>query len=358
MDIARRRLHNERLIAAPFKKPEDVVQWLCAVQAQDYPGAKWGIGQRVKDCVDADVERAYVSGTILRTHVMRPTWHFVMPADIRWLLELTAPRVKAAMATYDRKLELDEALYGRSNAAIALALRGGTHLTRTEVSQVLAGAGIAATGQRLGHIVMRAELDAVICSGAMRGKQHTHALLEERAPEAKTLKRDEALAELARRYFTSHGPALVQDFAWWSGLTVAEAKAGVEMTKVHLLHEVVGDKTYWFAPSGPVTRVKDPTIHLLPNYDEFLIAYRDHSASLDESLPSGSAAMYDMLSRHIIVLNGKVIGGWRNTFKKNGVTIETKLITPLTEGQREALHAAAEHYERFLGMSVTVGFDQ
>jgi hypothetical protein len=353
-EIARRRLQNEHLIGTPFKKPEDVVQWLCAVQAQDYPGAKWGVGQRVKGFVDADVEQAYTSGKILRTHVMRPTWHFVMPADIRWMLDLSAPRVKAMMATYDRQLELDSSVYKRTNVAIVKALQGGAHLTRAELGDALEAAGIAARGRRLGHIVHRAEIEALICSGELRGKQHTYALLDERAPGAKTLARDEALAELTRRFFTSHGPALPQDFAWWSGLTVADAKAGLEMANKHLLREVVDGKTYWFSPSSATARMKDPTIHLLPNYDEYLIAYRDHSASLGESLPTGSAALYDMLARHIVVLNGRVIGGWRSTTKKGEVSIELKLPVPLSGPQKEALHTAAERYGRFLGMTVTV----
>ena len=355
MDIARHRLHNERLIGKPFRAPEDVVRWLTAVQAQDYPGAKWGVGQRVKNCADADLDRAYSSGKILRTHIMRPTWHFVMPADIRWLLALTSPRVSALMRTYDRRLELDEDLYSRTNVAITSALEGGEHLTRTDLSHALALAGIIATGQRLNHIVMRAELEALICSGAMRGKRHTYALFDERVPEAKSMDRDEALAELTRRYFNSHGPALVQDFAWWSGLTVADARAGVEMARENLLQEVVDGKTYWLAPpSGPVTRLKDPTVHLLPNYDEFLIAYRDHSASLNPSFDLATPAVYDMLARHIVVVNGRVVGGWRSTSTKTGVVIETKLLAPLTEGQTAALHAAAERYAAFLGVPVTI----
>jgi hypothetical protein len=347
-------LQNERLIGAPFEKPEDVVGWLGAVQAQDYPGAKWGIGQRVNGCVDADVEQAYTNAKILRTHVMRPTWHFVMPADIRWMLELSAPRVKITMSSYDRRLELDENVYKRTNSTIMKALQGGAPLTRKELGDALEAAGIAARGQRLGHIVHRAEVEGLICSGEMRGKQHTYALLDERAPGTKRLARDEALAELAKRYFTSHGPAIAQDFAWWSGLTVAEAKAGIEMNRSHLVSEVVDGRTYWSAPSSETAKVKNPTIHLLPNYDEYLIAYRDHSASLGESLPTRSPFFYEMLARHIVVLNGRVIGGWWSTPKKTEVSIRRKLSAPLSDSQEKAFTAAAKRYSRFLGMAVAV----
>jgi len=354
LDIARQRLNNERLIGAPFGAPEGVVQWFGAVQAQDYPAAKWGVGQRVANCLDSDVDEAFQGGRFLRTHIMRPTWHFVMPADIRWMQELTSARVKALMATYDRKLELDASVFKASNAALVKALSGGRHLTRTEAAKVFEAAGIVASGQRLGHLMMRAELDALICSGTMRGKQHTYALVYEQAPNARTLSRDDALAELTRRYFTSHGPALVQDFAGWSGLTVADARSGIEMAKSHLLHEVIGGKSYWLAPATSSAKINDPIVHLLPNYDEYLIAYRDHSSSFEGRPPMGTPALYDVLSRHIVVLNGKVIGGWRRTLTKNEVTIETNLLVSLTQTQDRALNDAAAAYGRFLGKSVTV----
>jgi hypothetical protein len=201
---------------------------------------------------------------------------------------------------------------------------------------------------------MRAELDAVICSGALRGKQHTYALLDERAPNAKSLRRDEALAELAKRYFASHGPALAQDFAWWSGLTVADAKAGIDSVRQHLEHDVWDNRTYWFVPVRRIASLRDPTIHLLPNYDEFLIAYKDHNASLDAPSRTGSAALYDVLARHIIALNGKVIGGWRNVAEKNGVAVEATLFVSLDAAQKDALNAAAERYGTFIGMRVTL----
>ncbi len=350
LDITAQRLRNERLIGAPFRKPEEVVEWLGAVQAQDYLGAKWGVGQRVKNCMDADVGQAFASGKILRTHMMRPTWHFVTPADIRWIQELTAPRVHTMNGTQYRKLELDRAVLKRSEAMLAKTLQGGKHLTRAELAQVLKRAGIPASGQRLAYIIMHAELNALICNGALRGKQHTYALLDERAPNAKKLPRDEALAELTRRYFTSHGPALVQDFAWWSGLTVADARAGIEMARPRLLHEVIEGKTYWFASVASGAKIKDPTIHLLPNYDEYLIAYKDHGPSFAASLPVKAFARDNVLAAHIVVLNGKVIGGWRRTFEKKEVRIEAKLPIPLNKAEKDALHAMAERYGRFLRM--------
>jgi hypothetical protein len=353
-DIVRRRMKNERLLGAPFATPEDAVRWFGAVQAQDYSAAKWALGQRVRRCTDSDVEKVLQNGKVLRTHVMRPTWHFVMPADVRWMLELTAPRVNAAMAYYSRKLELDDTTFSRSNDALAKALAGGNHLTRDELAQALERVGIHAEGQRLGHLVMRAELDAVICSGPRRGKQFTYALLDERAPSARKLARDEALAELAKRYFTSHGPALLGDFAWWSGLKVADARSAIEMVKARLVQEVFDGKTYWFTPGGPTAKLPNPTVHLLPNYDEYLIAYKDHSGSFDPAVLRNLDPNGNVLDNHIIVLNGQVIGGWRRLLAKDAITIETKLLTRLKTTQKRALLAAAKRYGEFLELPTVV----
>src|SRR5713226_2242979 len=225
LDIAHRRLHNQLITRPMFEKPDDVVKWLGAVQAQDYAGAKWALGLRMQGVTDDVIEQAFADGAIIRTHVMRPTWHFVAPADIRWMLALTAPRINAY---YNRKLELDDAVFRHSNAVLAKALQGGKQLTRSELASVLQLAGIAADNLlRSTYIIMRAELDGIVCSGARRGKQFTYALLDERVPQTRNLDRDEALAEFARRYFTSHGPATLQDFVWWSGLAAADAKAGL-----------------------------------------------------------------------------------------------------------------------------------
>src|SRR5262245_39393469 len=270
IDLARERMRSQRLIGAPFAKPEEVVGWLGVVQAQDYAGAKWAVAQRTKAGSDETVERACSDGRILRTHVLRPTWHFVLPADIRWMLALSAARIRAAMAFYDRRLGLTEAVCARSAAALTKALRGGNHLTRTELARVLAGAGIPAAGQRLGHLMGRAEIDGVICSGARRGNQATYALLDERAPAARPRGRDDALAELARRYFTSHGPALANDFAWWAGLTVADARHAIELAGPRLREVTVGGKRYWRGIVGALARLRSPIVHLLPNYDELV----------------------------------------------------------------------------------------
>ena len=281
VNIAAHRLRNQRLVGARFDAPVDAVRWLGAVQAQDYPGAKWALAQRTHAADNASLDRAFDAGAFLRTHVMRPTWHFVAPEDLRWLLALTGPRVHAASAGVYRMCELDAKLLRRAHARFRKALHGGRSLTRRELATVLKAGGIEASGVRLGYIVMHAELDGLICSGPMRGKQHTYMLLEERVAPAPAIARDEALARLAQRYFTSHGPATAHDFAWWSGLTVTDARKAVALAGSVLEHVVLDGKTYWM--TAPMSSDDDDrsTVHLLPNYDEHVVAYRNHGHTLD-----------------------------------------------------------------------------
>ena len=345
LDITHQRLHNQHISGAAFEKPEQVVEWLGAVQAQDYAAAKWALGLRSNGITDAAIDQVFADGVILRTHVMRPTWHFVMPADIRWMLALTAPRVHALLAHYYRKLELDDAIIGRSNAALSSALQGGKQLTRAEIASVLQQAGIAADHLlRFTHLMMHAELDGVVCSGARRGKQFTYALLDERAPQAKILARDEALAELAKRYFISRGPATLKDYLWWSGLSAADAKAGLEMVKPQLDHEVIEDKAYWFATSMPVPKAPSPSVYLLPNYDEYIVGYTDRSASFDALHTEKLDARGNVLFNHTIVVDGQIVGTWKRTFRKGAVVLAPTPFAPLTDAEKSCLRHSSRSF--------------
>jgi hypothetical protein len=346
--IALQRLAQQRLSQKPFQTPDQVVAWLGAVQAQDYPGAKWALGLRMQAATDEMIEQAFNDGTILRTHVMRPTWHFVTPADIRWLLELTAPRVNAVNASMYRQLELDEALFRRTNAVIANAVQGGHFRTRAELGAALAAAGIVAKGMRLGYILHRAELDAVVCSGPRRGKQFTYALLDERAPHARSLPRDEALAELTRRYYTGHGPATIRDFVWWSGLTVADAKAGLAMVGSDLAHTVIDGQTYYFSASMPLAAEPSAAAFLLPTYDELVVGFSSFAKSRTAGQEIGQQVVFDSL----IVIGGRIVGSWRRSFNQGAVVIELAPFAPLSADEDAAIAAAAQRYGGFVGMPV------
>ena len=236
--IADRRLGSALLADGPRPAaPADVVRWFGAVQAQDFGPAKWSLGQRLPGTTDAEVQRAFDAGQFLRTHVLRPTWHFVTPDDIRWLLQLTGPRVHAANAYAYRRAGLDDHALAKAHDLLAEALDGGEHRTRKELAGVLGGAGLPTAGFALGYVLMHAELDGLICSGAMRGKHHTYTLLERRVPPAPARDPDEALAKLVTRYFTSHGPATAKDLRWWSSLTLRDIARGVELAGDRLRRE-------------------------------------------------------------------------------------------------------------------------
>jgi hypothetical protein len=345
MRIEARRLAAQQLARPAFEAPEELVAWLGAVQAQDYAGAKWALGVRLRDATDASIERALASGAILRTHAFRFTWQLIAPADVRWMLELVAPRLRARAARRNRELELDAKTLAKSNRALAKALDGGEHLTRDELGAALARAGVSPRGQRLAHLLAHAEVDAVICSGARRGKQRTYALLDRRAPKGRALARDEALAELASRYFRSRGPATIADFIWWSGLAPSEARAGAHEARI--VSEVIDGRTYFFADDDPPPA---RGVWLLPAFDEYLVAYRDRAAVLDPRHTKRLNRGGGMLDPCVVV-DGRVVGTWKRTLAKAEVAID---IAAFTRASARAFAGAAKRYATFLGLTPTV----
>ena len=348
--IAAMRLSNQQLAGSLVEAPAGVVRRMGAVQAQDFAGAKWAVALRTAACTDSDLEAAFTGGEILRTHVMRPTWHFVAPEDLRWMQMLTAPRVEAILAYQYRRLELDAPVLKRSLAALEKALRGGRQLTRAELGTALARADIYADGLRLAHIVLHGELEALLCSGARRGKQFTYALVEERAPRAKRLTRDEALGLLTERYFTSHGPASARDYAWWSGLSSADVRAGLEMARSKLLRDEFGGQAYWMAASPSSSSSRRGALHLLPNYDEYIVGYTERSAIFDSIHAQHLDARHNPLFNNTIVSQGRVIGTWARAAARDTLTIAAKPFGRLSAAEAKALQQAAKRFGKFLGI--------
>ncbi len=357
--IATRRLDASGLLAPRFSSPEEVVRWFGAVQSQDYPGASWGIGQRLGPAArQADVDAAFDAGRILRTHVLRPTWHFVMPEDIRWILALTGPRVQQRNGTQCRQMGLAGPALSRGVDSIARALEGGAHRTRRELAAALERDGIATNELHLTLQVMNAELEGVICSGPRRGRQFTYALLEERvapAPAEAPRDREAALAELTWRYFASHGPAQPRDFAWWSGLTIADAMTGLRLAAPAIVRESTDGADWWWAPRDdePALPPGGPLVQLLPNYDEYLGSYRDHTPTFDESM-LGARWIEEVFFAHIVVRDGMAIGGWKRDLAPGEVVVRPDLLVDLDAPARAALERATEGYGQFLGLAARV----
>src|SRR3954453_21996617 len=265
LEVARLRLRNHRVTGAKLSSAAEVVSWLGCVQAQEYQLSKWSLGMRVGPSMhDADVDAALARGAILRTHILRPTWHFVAPDDIRTFMRLTGPRVLAGSAGRVRRLGRDGGQLNAAKDAIANALGRGKHLTRLELQAELERAGLHPDGQRIAYIVMDAEMELLIASGAPRGGKQTYALLDEWAPptarDKEPFDRDRALAELMLRYFTSHGPATIADFTWWSGLTAADTRRGLATNGSALesidrrRHALVGWRCGWIGRPSASSR--------------------------------------------------------------------------------------------------------
>jgi hypothetical protein len=347
--LLRHRLHNQRLTATNFEDPADAVRWLGAVQAQDYLGSLWAIGLRTRAATEKMVERAIVEREIVRTWPMRGTLHFVAAEDARWMLELMTPRVVAASAgRLGREYDLDEKVFGRSGEIVTRALEGGRRLTRDALYQALESGRISTAAGRGLHITWRMAHDGLICFGPREGKQQTFVLLHEWVPGAKRMARDEALAELARRYFSSHGPATVHDFAWWSGLLLGDAAEGLAMASGALVSVDLAHRKYWTAPSAP-SGGSSPRAFLLPAFDEYTVAYRDRAAALGPAHARHAEGME--ILKPAIVVNGRVLGTWARTLGKSSVEVDASPFTRLGATARRAVAAAARRYAAFLERS-------
>jgi hypothetical protein len=353
--IVQHRLANQQIARPNFEQPDEVVNWLGAVQAQDYRASLWALGLRLPNATEATIEQALADKIIVRTWPMRGTLHLVAAVDVRWMVGLMAPRVRMLLNNMIRyqRFDLDEAAFAKNAEVLTKALQGGKQLTRLELTAVFAEAGIVAEGLRLTLSLQRAVADGLLCFGARRSNQPTFTLLAEWLPPTRTLTREESLAELVRRYFTSHGPATVADLVWWSGLTMAEVKAGLEMIKAELGHEVRGKQTYWFAPSLATTEAVTPCAYLLPGFDEYLVGYRDRSATLNP-LHTPQVITSNGILNPSIVIDGQIVGTWKRELKKTSVIIQLNLFTALGDAEMQAIAVAAEHYGHFLNKSVAI----
>jgi hypothetical protein len=356
--IAHARLRNSRLVGPRLETPEEVVGWFGAIQSQDVPGALWGIAQRMAPGPGIEeLGAAMDDGRIARTHALRPTWHFLVPSELRWIQALTGPRVDKVAGTMYRQLKLDEDGFARAEPAIREALAGGRALTRDELREAVGGALVPtrvdpADNLVATHIAMHAELTALIVNGPRRGKQATYMLVDERIPAAPHVGPDDALRELTTRYFRSHGPALVHDMAWWSGLTLGAVRRGIELAGSALEGRRLDGKDYWAAAGGfDGDPIPAPHVLLLPNYDEALASYTDYSPMMDEALPR-ARNVSDVLGAHIVVRDGFVVGGWRRALSRDQVTVTVTLLIPLNREELDALETAAAGFGQFVGLPV------
>jgi hypothetical protein len=352
--LAAQRMRQQRIGHKPFASPAATVHWFGAIQAQDYLGSLWAVGLRTRAATEASVERALAERSIVRTWPLRGTLHFVAAEDARWMLSLCAPRTLARSA---RRLEqehgIDDRLVARSAQVVSDALSGGAALSRPDLYRRLEIAGMATGGSRGLHLLWRHAQEGLICLGPRAGKQQTFVLLDEWLPPSPLRSRDAALAELARRYFTSHGPATVRDFAWWSGLAAADAGMARESVAHELEAITIDGQTYWQAAGTPVARAR-PGCHLLPAYDEYTVAYQDRGAVLSNEVAARADSGHGIF-HPALVIDGQVAGTWSRKLQDESVAITCRPFARLDRRQSQAVAAAAQRYARFLGLTLARG---
>jgi hypothetical protein len=354
---SRRRLTALRMAAhyigrRGFSSPLEAVRWMLALQAQDFPGVKWSVGIRQAGGTEAAVEAACDAGEIVRSWPLRGTLHLVAGEDLGWLLELTAPRAIASSARRRAALGITEAGVERARGVAREALAGRRVLTRDALVAAFAGSGVSTVGQRGYHLLWYLAQTGTLVLGPTVGRQQAFALLDEWVPNPRRLEREEALGELASRYFRSHGPATVRDLARWSGLTVGDVRRGIAICGNRLTNLELDQVTYHLAPETLSLAAPTARVHLLPGFDEYLLGYGDRTAALapehSEAIVPGGNGMF----KPTIVVDGEVVGIWRRISRAREIVVEPVPFGRLSAGVDDELAAAARAYGAFLGRPV------
>ncbi|WP_163409339.1 winged helix DNA-binding domain-containing protein [Flavobacterium ajazii] len=353
-EISNHRLVAQKLDKTSHNSPEEIVRHLGAIQAQDYAMAKWAIGSRC-DATEKEIEVAINSGKIIRTHILRPTWHLVAAEDIYWMLDVSGPQVKRIILAETKKYGCDEKEFDKINSAIEKILAGNNHLTREEIIQEL-NVKKFSDDYKLSPvlIMMYAELDGVVCNGRMKGKKMTYALLEERVPKPKTkLTREEALAKLAQRYFESRGPATLADFSHWSGFSTTICRFAINAVLLQLNTITTDNQQYWLGKDHPNPDNFSESVHFLAAFDEYLISYKNRESSiLLEHQPK--AFTKNGIFKPTIVENGKVIGTWKRTIKKDHVKIETDFFNQTEMSKKQILFEGIKSFKNYLETKIVI----
>ena len=348
--LGQQRLFSQRVSQERFATAAEVVRWMGAIQAQDYGQSLWAIGARMQSPAVASVEQAIAEGDILRTWPMRGTIHWVPAEDAKWMLDLCAGRVANAQARRLQQLDLSDAVLSRCGAIFVEALSGRQYLSRGDLLQWVEEAGISTAGQRGYHVLTYHAHQGLLCIGPMQGKQQTFALLDEWATNPRDLSGDAALAELANRFFASHGPATDYDFTRWTGLTVTDSRRAIELTTVPLVTQERDGTTYWLTEEVAASP-GDGDIYLLAGFDEFLLGYKDRNPVLptehaDEIVP-GNNGMF----MPFIVADGVVVGIWKRKLKKKAVDFTIELFASNSRLAKKASEKASA-YADFMDLPV------
>ncbi len=338
---------SQQLAHPDFNTPGEIVSWMGAVQAQDYAMSKWAVGIRSQSSTIRDVDMALQKGEILRTHIMRPTWHLVTAEDIRWMLKLSVNRLRNVLVSYSKYLGITEDVYTQTNRLMERILGGNKHLTRQEVMVMLNRLNVKADDTWANCIMMRAEIEGIVCSGIDQKKKQTYALLEERVPPVPDIHKEEALAKLAQRYFQSHSPASAEDFCWWSGLSLTEARQAIKLIESELISGQFEDTKLYIHETYKGNTQSDSGMHLLPAYDEYLISYKNRTDVLDLEYHR-QAFSTNGIFHPVILYKNRIIGNWKKSIKKGEISIEVSFFEKQVGINKNIILLAGNKYKNFM----------
>ncbi len=330
----------------------ETVTWMGALQAQDYESGLWAIGARMTGATRGDIEQSVARREIVRTWPMRGTWHFIPATDVRWMQDLLAVRLLPAIRRRSKDFGFDEAAVSRVRNLVVKALEGGRSLPREQLVQRLAQGGFAAESQAGNHLLRRFGNEGLLCNGVTADKEPTFALRDEWVSKPVKLDRDAALAELALRYFRSHGPATLHDFVWWTGLSVGDARAAIAATGATLTRRVMGEREHWFTGEADAPAVS--SVELLPAFDEHLLGYQDRSAVLDDDRADSICPGGNGVFRPTLVVKGRVAGLWKKKETAKKLTIEVMPYAALSKATRSETEQAGERLGEFYGKPATI----
>jgi hypothetical protein len=352
LDIARWRLRRQHLVSPRAVSAGEAVGSLLAVQAENPSQAAWAVASRTQNPDQAELAALLDDGTVLRTHVLRPTWHFVRGEDLGWLLDLTGPRVRRVTGHQLRNAHgLTERAIGDAVAAVAEALANRGQLTRAQLADELRERGMPGSRQMLMILLAHAELDGLICSGRIADGEHTYALLGERVPAPRRLERTEALAELVLRYFTGHGPATERDLAYWATLTLTDVRAGLKQVHDRLDSFSHDGRTFWHAPGNAPTGPQEPAAHLLQILDETYRGYQDSRWVLDAA---GHVPRSRETAAGMALVDAQLLSAMRRSVAHDHVRFDLRPYRALTPPEIEALDQAARRYGAYLRLNARI----
>lgn len=354
--LAASRVRNALLGPRRMGAPGQVVDHMFALQAQEPALSRWSVGQRTTRPDEASVIESLDSAEIVRVHALRPTWHYLKREDLGWVQALTGPRVLRASAGWYRNHGVDDGFLDTARAVVESSLGGGNAKTRNELKDDVAASGLDVSGQRMTALMFDLELKCVVCSGPLKKRQHTYALVEERLPPQTTLEPAEATARLVKRYLRGHAPSTLKDMRWWSGLTMADLRRAVEDLGDLVTIEVVGGAEYvWLTAEPPTEAVEDAsTFELLQVFDELFVGYSETRGLLDPDGEFGAVLQIGFTKMmHVVIQGDRLIGRWRADRRSKALDLTFDLSWPLSGSEEAALSEVARSYGAFVGAGDT-----